>query len=409
MMPIVVDDDGIDFSKTSEDTGTNGIYRVKSTADDMYPIYYYRGAVNNNLIFAGYCWKIVRTTDTGGLKLLYNGISTDGQCNNTGDSSQIGKKAFNDDINSLAYTGYMYSNVYIFRGKSMSSITSAYYYGNDVTYANGTYTLTNTISSNSWSSIYNGGLNNNHYTCFSTGKTCESINYIYFTNNNNAYYITLTNGEKIEDAITNMLGIAGSNSNNYNTTSSTIKGNKDTEGTLDWWYYNNIVLKGYVNYIEDTVWCNDRSIYNLGGFNPNGGSTTGDRIIFSNYNRFFNTKVPSLTCSRNIDKFTVDEGNGNGDLNYPVGLLTIDEMMLAGATANVSNTTYYLNNNSSYWSGLLFKVSDSRVFGSYVYSDSITDYTISSSHGVRPSISLKAGFSLIGNGNGTTTNPYIVG
>ena len=40
-------------------------------------IYYFNGAVeNNNALFGGYCWKIVRTTDTGGVKMIYNGFPT---------------------------------------------------------------------------------------------------------------------------------------------------------------------------------------------------------------------------------------------------------------------------------------------------------------------------------------------
>ena len=48
-------------------------------------VYYYTGAdakTNGNVLFAGYCWQIVRTTDTGGIKLLYNGVATNNQCNN---------------------------------------------------------------------------------------------------------------------------------------------------------------------------------------------------------------------------------------------------------------------------------------------------------------------------------------
>ena len=40
-------------------------------------------AINNknNVIFANMCWHMIRTTDTGGVKLIYNGIpSTDGKC-----------------------------------------------------------------------------------------------------------------------------------------------------------------------------------------------------------------------------------------------------------------------------------------------------------------------------------------
>ena len=51
-----------------------GNFLRSTTASDPYPVYYYRGAVeNNNVVFANKCWKIVRTTDTGGTKLIYNG------------------------------------------------------------------------------------------------------------------------------------------------------------------------------------------------------------------------------------------------------------------------------------------------------------------------------------------------
>ena len=70
----VSSDSGIDFANPSSDTNGKGVYMLSSTKDDLYPIYYYRGAVNNNnVLFANFCWKIVRTTETGGIKLIYNG------------------------------------------------------------------------------------------------------------------------------------------------------------------------------------------------------------------------------------------------------------------------------------------------------------------------------------------------
>ncbi len=90
---------GIDFGQISSDTNGKGVYTLNSTKDDAYPVHYYRGAVtNNNVKFAGLCWKIVRTTSTGGVKLIYNG-STDanGYCTNTtGDETQIGTSKFNE-------------------------------------------------------------------------------------------------------------------------------------------------------------------------------------------------------------------------------------------------------------------------------------------------------------------------
>ena len=65
---------GINFSERSSNTNGKGIYTISSTANDSYPIMYYRGNVNNNnLTIANQCWKIVRTTDTGGAKIIYSG------------------------------------------------------------------------------------------------------------------------------------------------------------------------------------------------------------------------------------------------------------------------------------------------------------------------------------------------
>ena len=63
----------IDFSQTSEASSTNGIYTTSDT-DSGNPVYYYRGNVDNHVLFANMCWRIIRTTETGGVKLIYNGV-----------------------------------------------------------------------------------------------------------------------------------------------------------------------------------------------------------------------------------------------------------------------------------------------------------------------------------------------
>ena len=66
---------GIDFDQPSSDTNGKGVYMRAGTENDPYPIMYYRGEVeNNNIIFADKCWKAVRTTDAGGVKLIYSGL-----------------------------------------------------------------------------------------------------------------------------------------------------------------------------------------------------------------------------------------------------------------------------------------------------------------------------------------------
>ena len=81
-------DTNINFGAISSDTNGKGVYTLSKTSNTAYPVYYYRGEVeNNNVIFANFCWKIIRTTNTGGVKLIYNGTPSNGVCNNTVDST----------------------------------------------------------------------------------------------------------------------------------------------------------------------------------------------------------------------------------------------------------------------------------------------------------------------------------
>ena len=380
-------DTDINFSKISSDTNGKGIYVRSGTEEDANPIYYYRGAVdNNNVIFANFCWKIVRTTETGGIKLIYSGTPNNGTCNNTGDNAAINSVAFNTNFISPTYVGYKYGTVYNHASKTLSDSDL---YGTDVTYTNGTYTLTSTQTG------YSQGLSTHHYTCFNSTGTCTKVYYIFYVESTKGYYITLASGKKANEALSEML--------DNNTTDSTIK------TAIDNWYSTN--MTSYTNKLEDTVWCNDRSIYITGGWNPNGGSTSGGwtsySLVFSRYKNLQNAS-PNLTCSRNLDKFTTSTENGNGELTYPVGLLTVDEIMLAGGKDYISNTSYYLYTGTEYWT------LTSRAFisdGSREYFIS-ADGTISHSYvrsvlGVRPTISLKPG-NIISSGNGTAANPYVI-
>ena len=74
----------VDFNRAANANDVNGLYLLESTKDDTFPIYFYRGGsetVNNHVIFAGFCWRIIRTTDAGGIKLIYSGVpNSDSQC-----------------------------------------------------------------------------------------------------------------------------------------------------------------------------------------------------------------------------------------------------------------------------------------------------------------------------------------
>ena len=104
-------DTGIDFQDAYKDNNGLGVYTIASTLKDKYPIHYYRGEVdNNNVLFGGYCWQIVRTTETGGVKLIYNGKPNNkGTCSNTILDNDIRiNREFYADETGLNYSGYMY-------------------------------------------------------------------------------------------------------------------------------------------------------------------------------------------------------------------------------------------------------------------------------------------------------------
>ena len=126
-------------------------------------------------------------------------------------------------------------------------------------------------------------------------------------------------------------------SNNYtathaNTNESTIKSQ-----SIDPWFEANFDAEA-VSKLEDTVFCNDRST-TTGTNNNTLGSSYGSLGYGKNATAYgaaarssyyTTTPRPSLVCANTNDKFTVSSTNGNGKLTYPVGLITLDEVVLAG-------------------------------------------------------------------------------
>jgi len=95
--------------------------------DDYGDSYYYRGAktqINNNLIFAGFQWKIIRINGDSSVRLIYNGVCLDNSCtiNNMGTSTQIGASSYNLSMNDPKYVGYMYGGA---NGVASTSLAQA--------------------------------------------------------------------------------------------------------------------------------------------------------------------------------------------------------------------------------------------------------------------------------------------
>ena len=198
---------------------------------------------------------------------------------------------------------------------------------------------------------------------------------------------------------------------NGTSTSSTIK------STIDDWYGGTTLetdsaTKALVS--QNQIFCNDRSL----SLNQ---PSTGTYKYYGARGRLDMDKAPILTCPTESDKFTSRNSTiGNKALKYPVGLITADEVALAGglnapkngSSNSYSNSSYYLYTNQQYWLGspnyydsgdsydsysLEFYVSDGGSFGGFF---------VNQSFGVRPVISLSSKARLLG--SGTYNDVYTV-
>ena len=168
---------------------------------------------------------------------------------------------------------------------------------------------------------------------------------------------------------------------------------------LNVWYQNN--LKDYADKIDiNAGFCNDRTPYSGNGL---GTSATS----YKAYYRLVNNKAPSFECNNNNDLFTTSGSvDGNKALQYPIGLITIDEVAYAGGVNNVNNTNYYLYTNQDYWTitPSLYDANGAVLF----YIDSTGDINIFGrvigQRNIRPVINLRADIELTG--SGTATDPY---
>ena len=125
------EDDNSWFANTAINQNQAGIYTRAGTSNDRYPIYYYRGKydqVNNNLIFNNFCWKIIRTTATGGIRIIYNGPATNNQCTTQfGATTTIGSYAFNTETNDAKYLRYQYDDNGVLTDSNLKSVLDNWY------------------------------------------------------------------------------------------------------------------------------------------------------------------------------------------------------------------------------------------------------------------------------------------
>lgn len=103
--------DNIKINTISSYTNGNGIFTYHKTVNEPFTYNYYRGNVNNNIIFANSCWKIIGTTTSGNIKIIYNGQSNNGICDNKNENSGISYIEYNLEKNDQKYVGYKYTTI----------------------------------------------------------------------------------------------------------------------------------------------------------------------------------------------------------------------------------------------------------------------------------------------------------
>ncbi len=296
-------DSSIDFSKTSEEDGTKGLYYTSTNTENNGTTYYFRGAVENNYVnFAGFYWKIIRINEDSSVRLIYQGETPDA----IELDATITLDAFNDNLFDHAYIGYMY-------------------------------------------------------------------------------------------------GIAGSD--NYADTHSNINDSRIKRG-IDTWYEENL-LENYSTYIADSGFCGDRSLYSGTGY----GDDYNYEMYYGVYERLGINKTPQFSCPQINDLYiTASSTKGNKALDYPIGLISADEVAYAGGVLDKNNSSYYLNNgmddkSSYYWTMPPFAMDTGCTInpGSFSCANGIIG-----AYGVRPVINLKSTVEIIEGGNGTQSNSYVI-
>ena len=374
-----------------------GLYAAE---DDLGTSYYYRGNVLNNYVsYGGYIWRIIRLNGNGTIRMIYSGTSTSA----TGSATSIGTSAYNSKRQDPTYVGYKYSENFSVHETENASTgyqnfneNVNYYFGQGYEFDEETKTfhLTGEMIQGTWSEVGEEAIASYPYTCFSTESNGTCTVLLNVTRYQNAYTATVI---PISYSSNSYEGIL------ENTTDSTIKERIDT------WYEQNLLNRtdengvAWSEYLSDEVFCNDRSIYNGSGY------LLSPSTNFGPYSRV-NNKTSTLSCSSASDRFTVDASKGNGELEYPIGLITADEVSMAGGVVSKVNTKYYLYTEQLYWtmSPSNFSAWNSNAnMWSVISTGYLSISRVTRNYGVRPVINLSRDV-MISGGDGTFINPYIV-
>ena len=236
-------------------------------------------------------------------------------------------------------------------------------------------------------------LSKSHYTCYNLTGVCDTYYYINSTGTSNAIHTIIDDGKHVSTSATDQDSILYESLWKNDANGTVNVKNSNIKSTVDSWY-SRTLYNDYDEYIDDTIYCNDRSISNFYSFNPNGGS-----VISTNAINF--SGATGLNCNRETDKFSVS--NPKAQLTYKVGLMSYPEMNLLGSNnARTTTSTYWLMGASHMLS------SNRTVYVMAIAANGSFATAYAATTSVRPAISLKASAISYSRGIGSVSRPYIV-
>ena len=364
-------DTNIDFSEISSDTNGKGLYYTNKNTEDNKTTYYFRGDVTNN--YVKFATQIKNTCK-------YNDKDVD-YYPERGDIVSI----------NLTEEQCLATNVCVVDSQSITGVnkeTCVDDFGGTLTTDKATFT-TNVVDS-IWRIIR---INEDGSVRMVTENTVGNSTYNYYADDN--AYIGYMYGT--EDSSTY-------EETHKNTNDSTIK------TYLDNWYKTN--LNGYISYMATTAgFCNDRSVAPAAKiWHKLYDTALGYGRNDTYYGVFHRLSIykPQFKCPQANDLFTITTSTkGNKALTYPVGLLTTDEVIYAGAVEardeGVKKVNHYLNNDTVYTTMSVAYGDGLNIY--YSYNGLV--YSPGAASGVRPVINLSSDVEII-SGDGTINNPYVV-
>lgn len=165
--------------------------------------------------------------------------------------------------------------------------------------------------------------------------------------------------------------------------------NNNISTYLEQWYQSTIINNNFDNYVVANSYCNDSSNF-----------INSYHTYFNGYTRLITDKHPSIICPTTNADF-------GGTYKQKVGLLSADEVAIAGGVYGVDNYNYYLYNGETFFTTT---PADYYNFVANLFivtnSGSISTTPTTSIYGVRPVINLTATTTV--SGAGTIDNPYTI-